>query len=93
MFQNDARLVYFLGCIEQLNVALPILMKISDDGLLFLKNYLLSEGQAKAVSKAMLINPEIIRKVFISNSLNGSDAVLALLEGLPNLDCLNSLVL
>ena len=35
---------YFLGCIEQLEMAMPILMKISEDGLLFLKDYPLSEG-------------------------------------------------
>ena len=41
----------------------------------------------------MQVNPEIIRQVYVQNSLNGQKAVLHFIEGLSSLDCLNSLSL
>ena len=41
----------------------------------------------------MQVNPEIIRQVYVQNSLNGQKAVLSFFEGLSSLFCLNSLIL
>ena len=90
---KDHRLVYFLECIQEIDIVLPILNLITPDGTLFLKEYHINHGHARGLRVACTLKFDLLQKVFIDNCGLTETETEELIAGFCQLDIVSSLVL
>ena len=90
---SDFRLAYLLDCMSEMDVILPIFNLVSNDGTLFLKEYLMNSGHASGLRVACSLYPSLCTKALIDNCGTNEEDLEDIIAGFSQLEVLRSLVI
>ena len=76
-----------------MEVILPVLNWVQQDGTLYLKEYLLNDGHAQGMRTALNLRTDLFTKVLIDNCGLSEQAIEDLMAGFQELDVLKQLVI